>query len=142
MTTPTQRQQLLGLLSASTQAGARIQTSCQVIGLSERTVQRWQADADAIDQRTVTHNAPAHKLSENERREVLAVANSPEFAHLPPSQIVPLLADKGRYIASESTFYRLLHQEGQLAHRRTERPSQVRHKPKAVYHNHLNELAT
>lgn len=140
MTTPAQRQQLLGLLSASTQAGARIQTSCHVIGLSERTIQRWQADADAIDQRTVTHNAPAHKLSENERREVLAVANSTEFAHLPPSQIVPLLADKGRYIASESTFYRLLRQEGQLTHRRTERPSHMRHKPKAVCATQPNQL--
>ena len=31
------------------------------------------------------------------------------------------LADKGVYVASESTMYRLLRQEGQLAHRRSER---------------------
>jgi transposase InsO family protein len=36
---------------------------------------------------------------------------------LPPSQIVPRLADEGRYLASESSFYRVLREEKQLAHR-------------------------
>jgi putative transposase len=35
------------------------------------------------------------------------------FGSLPPSQIVPLLADEGRYLASESSFYRVLRQAGQ-----------------------------
>ncbi len=52
------------------------------------------------------------------------MANSAEFGHLPPSQIVPRLADQQRYIASESTFYRVLREEDQLAHRRSERPAQ------------------
>jgi putative transposase len=63
---------------------------------------------------------------------VLAVANSPEFGHLPPGQIVPRLADQGRYLASESTFYRVLRAENQLAHRRSERPAQARSKPRAL----------
>jgi hypothetical protein len=45
---------------------------------------------------------PPHKLTAIERAEVLAVANSDEFGHLPPSQIVPRLADQGCYLASES----------------------------------------
>ena len=36
---------------------------------------------------------------------------------MPPSQIVPILADRGRYIASESSFYRVLREANQLAHR-------------------------
>jgi putative transposase len=52
--------------------------------------------------------APANKLSEEERAQILTVANGPEFASLPPSQIVPTLADEGEYLASESTFYRVL----------------------------------
>jgi transposase InsO family protein len=60
---------------------------------------------------------PANKLSEAERRQVLAIANEQEFAHMPPSQIVPILADRGRYIASESSFYRVLREANQLAHR-------------------------
>jgi putative transposase len=36
------------------------------------------------------------------------VANEPAYAALSPSKIVPKLADEGRYIASESSFYRVL----------------------------------
>ena len=41
----------------------------------------------------------------------------PEFTSLPPSQIVPALADQGTYLASESSFYRILLAHG-LQHRR------------------------
>jgi transposase InsO family protein len=140
MTTSAQRQQLLNWVGEAAQAGARQQRACHILGLSERTVQRWQEDVYAIDQRTVTHNTPPHALCEEERREVLAVANATEFYHLPPSQIVPLLADKGRYIASESTFCRILRQEGQLAHRRSARPSQPRHRPKALCATQANHI--
>lgn len=58
---------------------------------------------------TALRAAPANALTEVERQAILDVCNSEEFAHLPPSQIVPRLADQGRYIASESSFYRVLH---------------------------------
>jgi len=41
-----------------------------------------------------------------------------------------MLADEGRYIASESTFYRILHAENQLTHRQSSRPAK-HHKPDA-----------
>jgi len=34
-----------------------------------------------------------------------------------PNQIVPILADQGTFVASESSFYRVLRQKDQLAHR-------------------------
>jgi putative transposase len=68
------------------------------------------------------------------------VANSPEFGQLPPSQIVPRLADQGRYLASESTFYQVLKAEGQAMHRRSERPAQPRSKPKAVCATAQNQV--
>jgi transposase InsO family protein len=43
---------------------------------------------------------------------VLAVMTSPRFAALSPKQLVPLLADEGLYVASESTMYRLRRQFG------------------------------
>ena len=53
-----------------------------------------------------------------------------EFAHLSPHQIVPALADQGRYIASESTFYRVLRAADQLARRgRPKAPARVRPQP-------------
>ena len=60
---------------------------------------------------------PAHALSPAERAEVLRVANEPRFADMPPARIVPTLADEGVYIASESTFARVLRAHGQSAHR-------------------------
>ena len=68
--------------------------------------------------------APAHALSAAERAAVLSAANQPRFADLPPARIVPMLADEGLYLASESTFSRILAEQGQTAHRgRAKAPS-------------------
>ncbi len=83
---------------------------------------------------------PKNQLSEPERESLLAVANSDEFGHLAPSQIVPRLADRGQYIASESTFYRVLKAHNQLQHRHAERPRQQRSKPRALCATAPNEL--
>jgi putative transposase len=45
------------------------------------------------------------------------VVDQAEFQRLPPKQIVPTLADRGLYITSESTFYRVLQEEGLLKYR-------------------------
>lgn len=128
-----QRAAVGALVAEAVLGGARLAPACAVLGFSERTLQRWQREAEDIpDGRTLRHEAPAHKLSVLERAALLAVANSAEFGHLPPSQIVPRLADQQRYVGSESTFYRVLRQENQLAHRRTERMPQKRSKPRAV----------
>jgi putative transposase len=107
MTGHEERKQVIALLKESTTAGARRTKACEVLGLSERTLQRWQAGGDIrCDQRPLRDYQPPNKLTEIERTSVLAVVNSDEFGHLPPSQIVPRLADQGRYLGSESTFYR------------------------------------
>ncbi|MGL5150050.1 MAG: IS3 family transposase [Clostridium sp.] len=63
------------------------------------------------------------KLSKQERQSVLNIVNKPKYSDLPPSQIVPALADRGIYIASESTFYRILREENMQHHRRkTKKP--------------------
>ena len=36
---------------------------------------------------------------------------------MPPCEIVPALADEGKYLASESTFYRILREEKMQNHR-------------------------
>lgn len=141
MTAHEERKQVIELLNESITAGARQAQACEVLGLSERTLQRWQAGKTIqCDQRPLRDYQPPHKLTEIERANVLAVANSDEFGHLPPSQIVPRLADQGCYVASESTFYRLLRAENQLAHRRSERPAQSRTKPRALCATEPNQL--
>ncbi len=121
-------------------SGARQERACNIIDLSERTLQRWQVDQSRGDQRPNRTQMPANRLSVQERKHVLTIANSEEFGSLPPSQIVPILADRGEYIASEATFYRILRAENQLRHRGAERPAQRRHKPRALCATAPNEL--
>ena len=72
---------------------------------------------------------PKNKLSKEERQSVLNIVSIPEYADLPPTQIVPSLADRGQYIASESTFYRILRQENMQHHRRHTKPPERVHIP-------------
>jgi putative transposase len=125
LTTLAQRQLLVTWLSEARVAGARKIRACQEVGLSLRTLQRWtETEAVQADARTTTvRPTPRNALSEVERQAILSVCNSPAYAHLPPSQIVPRLADRQRYLASESTFYRVLRAAGQQQHRgRSQRP--------------------
>ncbi len=143
MSTQPQRLSVSTLIAEALLGGARLARACALLGFSERTFQRWQWGGDErADGRTLRHEAPAHKLSALERASLLAVVNSAEFGHLPPSQIVPRLADQQRYIASESTFYRVLRAENQLTHRRTERVAQERSKPRAACATQPNQLYT
>jgi transposase InsO family protein len=106
-------------------AGARREQACQLLGLAARTLQRWlETGAICADARpsAAQGRLPANRLSEAEREEILKVVNQPAFAHLPPSQIVPALADQGRYLASESTLYRVLRDNHQLKPRGKSRP--------------------
>ena len=111
---------MIGWVNEACAAGARQSKACEVIGLSSRTLQRWckngQVKADGRGQ-SISQSEPHNKLSLLERQRILEIANSQEFAHLSPNQIVPILADDGRYIASESTFYRVLREADQMAHR-------------------------
>jgi transposase InsO family protein len=144
MTTLTVRNEITALINESIVSGARQERACAAINLSERTLQRWQADAQREvqrgDQRPARIQTPKNQLTAAECEQLLAVANSDEFAHLPPSQIVPRLADQGCYIASESSFYRVLKAAKQLKHRGSERPAHTRSKPRALCATAPNEL--
>ena len=101
------------LINEARISGARLKPACKILNISERTYQRWTND-DAIkeDQRSlVDRPTPKNKLSDEERSEIIDVVNKPEFADLVPSQIVPKLADQGKYLASESTMHRILKEE-------------------------------
>lgn len=101
--------------------GASKTKSCQQIGISIRTVQRWQRDGFR-DRRKGSRANPANKLSDAERQRILEILNSVEYRDLSPSQIVPRLADKGIYLASESSLYRVLNEMKMNRHREPSRP--------------------
>lgn len=112
-------------------SGARQEKACELIGINIRTIQRWTKESEiSEDQRKNRKQTPANRLSVEERSKVLETCNLPEYTSLPPSQIVPSLADKGIYIGSESSFYRILREEGQLKHRGKAKPrTKVRPEP-------------
>ena len=117
------RQRVLALINEAIAQGASLKRAAKTLGLAARTVQRWREKNGGEDKRRGPLNPPVNKLSPEERQQVLSVANSPEYRDLSPKQIVPQLADKGCYLASESTFYRILREENQLAHRQHSRPA-------------------
>lgn len=132
MTTLPQRHQLLALIDAAVTAGAREARACAVVGLTARTLQRWRHTPAQGDRRPERVQASANQLSDAERERLLAVANSEAYGHLPPSQIVPRLADTGVYLASEATFYRVLRAAGQLTQRTPERRRQPVARPQPL----------
>ena len=114
------RQRTARWVDEACREGARLSPACEVSGIDTRTLQRWKASAglDRGDGRPhAVKPLPAHALSIQERQQILRIANEPRFAELPPARIVPMLADEGTYIASESSFSRVLRTHGQARHR-------------------------
>jgi putative transposase len=104
-------------------AGATCEQACAGIGLSPRTVARWGKQPEARDGRAGPKTTPAHALSSAERARIVEIATSPEYRNVSVRQLVPRLADAGIYVASESSFYRVLHDEQLMAHRNPARPA-------------------
>lgn len=137
---PEERAQALMLVKEACANGARKSKACELLNISLRTLERWEKPDGIQDKRHCADRpSQANQLSEDERRMILTIANSPEYRDLPPCKIVPCLADEGRYVASESTFYRVLRAEKQLAHRQLSKPSK-HHKPKAYTANGANQV--
>ena len=109
-------------------AGARARQLALLLGIGLTTLQRWRrqfaGDGGGVDCRKGSHRNVSHRLSAEERQRILLTCNEPEFAALPPGQIVPILADRGLFIGSERSFYRVLHAHGQANRRGRARPPQ------------------
>ena len=114
------RQTLAREIEAAHQAGARLRLACEVAGIDVRTLQRWKAHEGLVSgdgRPDAVRPTPAHALTPAERQQILHVANEPRFADMPAARIVPMLADAGVYVASESSFQRVLREHGQTRHR-------------------------
>lgn len=119
------------LINEARENGARLEPTCDELNISVRTYQRWTKDGEVKkDQRPlIDRPIPKNKLSDEEREEIIRMVNSPEYADLAPSQIVPKLADEGIYLASESTIYKILKQEKMNTHRARTSPPVKREPP-------------
>ena len=105
------------MIDEAVAAGAGLLRACEEAGIDRRTWRRW-SDPDTgavrIDARPdAARPVPSNRIDDAVRAEMLAVCASEDFADAPPSQIVPALADRGVFLASESTYYRVLHEADQ-----------------------------
>jgi transposase len=122
-------QKALQIMDERVAAGARARQLALLLGIGLTTLQRWRrqfADDGGVDRRKGSQRHVAHRLSAEERQRILLTCKEPEFAGLPPGQILPILADRDRYIGSKSSFYRVLDAHGQAHRRGRARPPQER----------------
>ena len=73
-------------------------------------------------------------LSEAEQQAILDVLHSARFVDLSPAEVWATLLDEGVYLGSESTFYRLLRQAGEVRERRAQATHPAKVKPELVAH--------
>jgi transposase InsO family protein len=109
---------ILSAIGKAQSGGARLRQACHIVGISARTIERWRGDPQADDGRCGPHRRPANSLTPTEQAQLMGLMMSTRFAHLSPKQLVPQLADRGLYLASESTFYRLQRRYGLGGRRR------------------------
>lgn len=117
MTSLAVRTATMKMVKEAVDAGARQLRACEIVGLSVRTLQRWSKSPEQGDRRPQRVQAPLSQLKELDRERIIKTVNSEEYRSLSPCQIVPRLADKGIYIGSESTLYRVMRSVGQIKHR-------------------------
>lgn len=143
---PEDRQIAIDLIDGAVTAGARRFKACAVLEVDIRTLQRWRkavAEQHGLVDRRKAESAkrtPSNKLSDEEREAILTVSNQVEFQSLPPSQIVPRLADKGEYVASESSFYRVLREADQVHRRGRSNPVRTVSRPEGFLATGPNQV--
>jgi len=125
------RVKAIELIDEAVSSGARRTQACEHLGICDRTCRRWTAgEAVKADARPTAERAPpSNKLTEKERQKILDTCHQEEFVDLPPGQIVPRLADRGEFIGSESSFYRVLDEHEEQHHRGSSKAPQPRRKP-------------
>jgi putative transposase len=133
------RAETLELVAECMRGGAGQGAACEIACVTERTLQRWRLLPNLDDGRRGPKTAPGNRLTSEEKAKIVSISTSPEFRDKSPHQIVPALADRGEFVASESSFYRVLKMEELLEHRGKSRPRSVA-RPKELMATRPNEV--
>lgn len=132
---------VLKIVEDAVSSGCRKSIACEDIGIDIRSIQRWKGADILDDKRATAKRNPANKLTELEKRKMEKVLNSEDFKDKNPWEIVPALADRGIYIASESSFYRHMREKNLLAHRSKSKPKKHK-KPEGYVATGPNQVYT
>jgi len=125
------RYSICKLIEEALISGAGKDEACKIFGYDIRTIQRWDNNLDG-DRRKFRKTVPKNALSAEEREEIIACCCDERFIDMTPNEIVPLLAEEGRYVASESSFYRELKARDMLHHRSETKPRTARKTPREL----------
>lgn len=119
MTSLPDRRHTVELVNETQRNGARLESACELLNISVRTYQRWYRSGEVRpDSRpTAVRPEPKNKLTLEEREAALRLCNEPQYRSCPPAFIVADQLDQDRYLASESTLYRVLRDADQQHHR-------------------------
>ena len=71
-----QRKEAIKLIHEAHALGARKYKACAALGLSIRTVERWEKDNGLFDNRKLVKRIPKNKLSKEQRDMIIALANN------------------------------------------------------------------
>jgi putative transposase len=121
------------ITTLATRIGVR--DACQAVGAAQAGYYRRHRQSPAAEKAAPPPQRERHQpraLTVAERQAVLAVLHSERFVDLAPAQVWAILLDEGVYLGSQSTFYRLLRQAGEVRERRAQATHPARVKPELV----------
>jgi putative transposase len=104
--------------------------ACTAVGRSRAT--HYRRLAPPAPRSSSPRPAPPNKLTDDEAAEILTVLRSPRFVDLSPGQVFFILLDEGVYLASVSSFYRLLRANSEVRERRRQATHPPRVRPELV----------
>jgi transposase InsO family protein len=112
-----------------------VRAACQAVGAAQAGYYRRHRQSPAPPRpEPIAHRQrrQPRALSAAERQAILDVLHSDRFVDLAPAEVWAILLDEGVYLGSESTFYRLLRQAGEVRERRRQATHPAKVKPELV----------
>jgi putative transposase len=129
------------LIIEANENGARLIKACEALEISMSTFERWRK-GNYRDNRKGAVKVVARKLSPEERQQILDLCCSNKYKDANPYQIHASLLTNGTYVASTSSFYRILRAEGLMNHRSNTRPRKSSGKPPELVATGPNQVWT
>jgi hypothetical protein len=106
-----------------------VSAACDALGLSRASLYRSRKPSPVASPTERVRARNPRRLDEVERQHVLDTLHLPEFADQPPTEVYATLLERGIYLASIRTMYRVLTEAGETRERRNQRPAQVHAMP-------------
>jgi len=133
------RQNVTKDITNASNDGARLSMACKIVGISIRTFQRW-LQSNAPDMRTIIKKSHPKALTDEEKKQIISICVSDEYSDMTPNEIIPRLAEKGLYVASESAFYKVLRENKLLKYRENSKPPRKLNRPPELIADGPNQV--